>query len=251
MELTVLGCGTNIPNLKKAGPSFYVKDGKNAVLLDMGPGSLRNMLKSGIDRFKITDIIFTHNHLDHFADLFAFLFNAGYNSVLVKPRKEILNIYGPKGFSSFIKPIFKYPLLRRINFPIKLKDLWKSPVKIKNFKIKTLPVFHTDINAMAVRIEIGKKSLVYSGDTGMCENIVKISKDTDLGIYECAFPKKIKNPMHLNSKEIGEIAQKANVKQVVLTHLYPVAEKGNVKKEVAEIYKGKIIVAKDLLKIKI
>lgn len=252
MQVTVLGCGTNIPNPKKAGASFYVKDGDDSVLLDMGPGSLVNMVKAGIDRFKVENIIFTHLHLDHFSDFLPFLFNRVFAMNIEKRKLPRLNIYGPKGLSRFFKStVTKFPVVQNILPFIKVQDLWKSKLRISDFKIQTIQVEHLGINTTAIRVEKNSKSIVYSGDTGVCKNLLKILESADLAIMECAFPKDIQKTGHLNSYDVGKVLHEAEVKKVVLTHLYPEAEKVDIKKEVKENFSSEMVVARDLMKIKV
>ncbi|MCD6398732.1 MAG: ribonuclease Z [Candidatus Aenigmarchaeota archaeon] len=67
------------------------------------------------------------------------------------------------------------------------------------------------------------KKIVYSGDTAPCENILKISKDSDLLIHDSTFiegpdDKKYLSRNHTNVKRAAEIAKKAGVKKLILTH---------------------------------
>jgi ribonuclease Z len=60
--------------------------------------------------------------------------------------------------------------------------------------------------------------LVYTGDTEYTENIVKISKDAGLLIHDATFIEKMENRMHSGATEAAQIAKKAGVKKLVLTH---------------------------------
>lgn len=256
MEITVLGCGTNIPNPKKAGSSFFIKDGKDSVLLDMGPNSLRNLVKAEIDRFKINNIVISHFHLDHFSDLLVYLFNRAYTIGHVKEQKIIpLNIYGPKNAPKFKDKVLvnlRGISIRDVLNSFKIKNIERKNLKIGGFKVEALPVKHFGLNAMAVRLEKNGKIVAYTGDTATCKNLTPILKDADLAIMQCALSKKkAEENGHLNSEDVGRIAQEAGVKTVILTHLYPDAEKTDIKREVKENFKGKVILARDLLKIKV
>ena len=64
-------------------------------------------------------------------------------------------------------------------------------------------------------------SVVYTGDTKACRTVVKISQDADMLIHDATFldADKERGKYHATSKEAAEIANKANVKQLVLTHV--------------------------------
>jgi ribonuclease Z len=67
-----------------------------------------------------------------------------------------------------------------------------------------------------------KKGLkvVYTGDTKPCENVVKISKDADVLIHDGTFLEEdVGSKAHADIKEAAKLAKKANVKQLILTHI--------------------------------
>ena len=67
-----------------------------------------------------------------------------------------------------------------------------------------------------------KKGLkvVYSGDTKPCENVVKISKDADLLIHDGTFLEEdVGSKSHADVKEAAKLAKRANVKELILTHI--------------------------------
>ena len=78
-----------------------------------------------------------------------------------------------------------------------------------------------------------------------------MSKNTDLLILECSFPDNEKVEGHLTSSLCGRIAAKANVKKLVLTHFYPECDKVDIKKQCSKEFDGKIILAKDFMKINV
>ncbi len=76
-----------------------------------------------------------------------------------------------------------------------------------------------------------------------------LAKNCDLLILDCGQIKPGNG--HLTPTLAGQIAQAAQVKKLLLTHFYPEMEKIDIKKIVKKYYSGPIILAKDLMKIKI
>ncbi|HEX7766893.1 MAG TPA: MBL fold metallo-hydrolase, partial [Nitrospira sp.] len=74
MRLTILGSGTNL-HPKRAAAGYLVRTDQT-MLLDFGPRTLSNLLKTGVDRHSITHILFSHFHADHFSDFITFYFDA-------------------------------------------------------------------------------------------------------------------------------------------------------------------------------
>ena len=120
-----------------------------------------------------------------------------------------------------------------------------------DFKVESIPVEHNP-ESIAYRITGSDGiSVVYSGDTDFSDNLVMFSKDADLLICESALPDELKVKGHLTPSLAGEIAKRANVRKLVLTHFYPECDKADVEKECRKTYSGPLILAEDLMTIDI
>ena len=60
--------------------------------------------------------------------------------------------------------------------------------------------------------------VVYSGDTKKCGTLVKISSGADLLIHDATFLDDVEDRMHSGVRDAADIAKKAGVKNLVLTH---------------------------------
>jgi len=89
----------------------------------------------------------------------------------------------------------------------KLKKFGKAEYKGKEIKIETV-----------ANIKPGLK-VVISGDTKPCENMVKISKGSDLLIHDSTFLEEDEGKAHTDVKQAAKTAKKAKVKQLILTHI--------------------------------
>ena len=80
---------------------------------------------------------------------------------------------------------------------------------------------------------------------GYDENIIDFAKEADILILECSYDnsKELKN--HLTPKECGSIAKKANAKQLIITHFYPVPKETRLE-ETKEVFENTIM-AEDLM----
>jgi len=67
------------------------------------------------------------------------------------------------------------------------------------------------------------RKIVYSGDTGPCENLVKLGKDADVLIHEATFSSDLEDvareKKHSTSIDAANIAKEMNAKKLILTHI--------------------------------
>ena len=67
------------------------------------------------------------------------------------------------------------------------------------------------------------RKIVYTGDTRPCESVVEASKDADLLIHDSTMSEETKEfaaeYMHSTALEAAEVAKKAGVRKLILTHL--------------------------------
>jgi ribonuclease BN (tRNA processing enzyme) len=63
--------------------------------------------------------------------------------------------------------------------------------------------------------------LTYSSDTAPCEALVRLAMGADLFLCEASYIDGVDNPpdLHLTGREAAEVATKAGVGQLLLTHL--------------------------------
>jgi len=249
MKITILGSGTAAPRINRNMAGYLLEANNKKILFDSGPGTIRQLLKLKINLLNIDDIFYTHLHNDHINDLPAIIWSNNYGVL----RKKALNLHGPKGFKKYFRILMK-KLLKptKLYYDINVNQMWKnSIINIEEgIIIKSIKSKHTD-SSVSYRIEHNNKSIVYSGDTDYSKEIIEISKNADLLVLECSFPDNKKMENHLTPSLCGKIATKANVKKLVLTHLYPECDKVNIKKQCSKEYKGNIVLAKDFMETKV
>jgi len=106
--------------------------------------------------------------------------------------------------------------------------------------------------SVAYRMEFQDgKSLVISGDTDYCQNIIALARESDLLVLECSFPNGKKVEGHLTPAFAGRIASESRCKRLLLTHFYPVCDQFDILTQCRETYAGEVILAEDLLRMKV
>jgi ribonuclease BN (tRNA processing enzyme) len=122
----------------------------------------------------------------------------------------------------------------------------RKPIEHNRMKITPFFLSHGNMPATALRFEAADKVFVYSGDTGMNEEIKEAAKDSDLFLCECNQRPETENAGHLNPSQVGKIANESNVKRVVLTHMPNVDQDSTLIQDVEKGgFKGNVEVGHD------
>ncbi len=112
------------------------------------------------------------------------------------------------------------------------RDFWNVDIKLaeKKYGLKQSPMVgrlkekgEITFNGKKIRLKdvgILKPGIrtVYSGDTRYCKNLIMLSKGADLLIHDATFAENEDNRMHSGVRDAADIAKRAGVKKLVLTH---------------------------------
>jgi ribonuclease BN (tRNA processing enzyme) len=113
-------------------------------------------------------------------------------------------------------------------------------------------VLHGQVPALAWRVEAGGKVIVFSGDTnGEGEGLVRLAANADLFIAHNAVPERateVEWSLHMPPSVIDQIAAKAHVKDLVLSHrmLRTLGKEEQTQSEIRKSYPGPLHFANDL-----
>ena len=253
-EVTMLGTASATPTVERSLPAIAVRRDGGVFLLDCGEGAQRQMMKYGVSYMKVKAIFITHLHLDHFLGAFGLV-----ETMALNGRKEKLMIYGPPGSRSvFGKKDFLEIVEIGPKFSADFGEFSVSAFQVSHssdsfgfaFEEKEKVRFHEDkAHAAGLRghmfsqilqkgeLRVGKKTvklrdityrqggrkLVYSGDTVPCPATAKAAAGADLLIHESTFgedrKEEAKEARHSTAAGAAQIAKKAGVKRLLLTHI--------------------------------
>jgi ribonuclease BN (tRNA processing enzyme) len=254
ISVTILGSGTCVPSLRRSSCSILAKIRGQFLLFDSGAGTMHKLLENGVAIFDVSFVFYSHFHPDHTGELVPFLFANKYPDG--SRRKIPLTLMAGKGFTRFydnLKNVYGHwieltPDLLNI---VEFDNTGLATKEFSDFKVESIPVEHNP-ESIAFRITSpGGISMVYSGDTDFSENLVTLSKNADLLICESALPDELKVKGHLTPSMAGEIATRANVRKMVLTHFYPECNQVDIEKQCRKTYSGPLLLAEDLMKIEL
>jgi ribonuclease Z len=205
----------------------------------------------------------TNTYLKNLWKSFSPSFNLEFTSKEITKKSTILN---EKKFEIHTMPVkhlthcisfyFKEKDTRKINLNYTKKfNLIKHPLLGKLQQGK--PIYykgHKITPEKATYIKPGKK-ITYITDTKKIKQLETFAKDSDILIIESTYSQDMKDSAkergHLTAKQAAEIAKKANVKKLILTHFSQrYKSTKDLEKEAKAIFKNTIC-AKDFLTIEI
>ncbi|MGA9755176.1 MAG: ribonuclease Z [Desulfobaccales bacterium] len=245
MELIVVGSGTGVPSLRRGSPSLAVKAAGRLLVLDLGSGTLRALLRLGLNFSAIDVLALTHLHPDHVGDLIPFLFATRYS--LGYTRREPFRLLAARGFARFHARL-QEAFNGWVEPPPGLMDLKElapdgpDEVRDAGLVIRSAPTNHTE-GSLAFRVEAEGRSVVYSGDTAESDSLVDLARGADILVLEAANPFKV--PGHLTPREAGGLAARAGVARLLLTHFYPPCDAVDVVALAAQEFSGEVLRAED------
>jgi len=241
LSVQVLGSGGPELSDQRASTSYLISiEDKARLLLDTGPGSSLQFEAIGADFNDIDALLYSHFHVDHSADLPAYV-KASYFS----GRKRDLPVYGPTGNTlmpstrEFVEGLFgKHGVYRylqeyyepKVSAAYKLKpyDIEPNLEKPSHFqlaadiKASAVKVPHGPIPALAWRIESGNCAVTFTGDTNEPGTaLTELARGSDLLIAHHAIPEHAgdaASSLHMPPSSIGKLAADAGIKRLVLSH---------------------------------
>lgn len=158
MKITFLGTGNAIPTERRNHTGILVNFKDENILVDCGEGIQRQFRLAKISPNKLTRILITHWHGDHFLGLPGLL-----QTLAMTDYQKTLKIYGPKGTSRFMHLIEE--LINRFHIKIEAHEVQDSIfVNEKEFQIEASSMDHDcPTNAYSIsikdKIRLDKKKL--------------------------------------------------------------------------------------------
>jgi ribonuclease BN (tRNA processing enzyme) len=249
MEIHVLGSGTAIPAEEHNPAGFLVIAAGIPVLLDMGPGTISRLAKTGISYTGVDFALLSHLHPDHTLDLAILL--QDFNSTPGWKRTADFTLVGCKGTREFIDRLFQlYPNIIPDKYKLIVQEVDHQNFSLANICFQSALTGHVP-GSVAYRLEEGGRSLVYSGDASEHGDLAAIAEQGDILISECSYPTGWDSEDHFNADSLGRLAQKAHVKSLVVTHRYPPALSVDLVTQIRSHYSGPIQLASDGLKLEL
>jgi ribonuclease BN (tRNA processing enzyme) len=197
-----------------------VRSGGAALLVDIGSGAL-GRLRETLDYTALDCVIVSHMHADHFFDLVPLRQGLKHEA---PPRAQRMPLWLPPNGLAALEA------LRRAVSPDAGGDFFDEvfavseydpaqTLRVEDIELKFARTRHF-IEGYAVRASCGGESFVYSSDTAPCNGVVELARSSPFFLCEAALGLGSEDGErgHSSAWEAGEMAARAGVKRLALTH---------------------------------
>ncbi|MGH7814218.1 MAG: MBL fold metallo-hydrolase [Candidatus Binataceae bacterium] len=219
--VTLLGTGDAFSSGGRSQSGYVIDAGGARVMLEAGCDVVGALKRNGIATNSLDLLIVSHLHGDHFTGL-AFLI---LDYLWENPLKNPLTIAGPRKLEERTWRLMRtlYPgfdlakIRRRLKFAVLEPGTARRFGKARVIAIRS-PHTKPDIS-LSLRIEIGGKAIVFSGDTGWNDALANLAAGADLFLCECTYFESGHLKFHLNYPQLAANRDRFDVRRMVLTHL--------------------------------
>ncbi|UCD07285.1 MAG: MBL fold metallo-hydrolase [Candidatus Aenigmatarchaeota archaeon] len=236
VKITFLGTGGGrvvVINQLRATGGWILEMDDQMFHIDPGPGALARAREYGVPLRKVTGIIISHPHPDHYADaeMVVEAMTIGVN----KKRGVII------GGKNVIKGGEKH---RAVFSPYHLNAVERYEIlepgketKTSNIKIRATPVKHGDSEGVGFVFEGERNRIGYTSDGEYFDGQEKYFTNCDVLVINCLRPRGDSWPEHMDSEQAKELIVKTRPKAAVLKHFGTKMLRGVAEKEAAWIEK--------------
>ena len=220
VQIRFVGSGDAFGSGGRFQTCIAVRTDDDLFLIDCGASSLSAMRQQGIDPGEVSKILVTHLHGDHFGGLPFFILEASASSGRTAP----LTLAGPPGIEDRLTRAMEvlYPGSSglELGFQLTFVELRpRAPAAIDELVVTAFPAAHfSGAPSYSLRVEVGGKTFVYSGDTQWTDTLIEASAGADLFACECyVFDEDV--PLHNSYVKILERRSQLTCKRLILTHM--------------------------------
>jgi ribonuclease Z len=260
MVVILLGTGTPSVKEDQFGPSTLVVAGATRLLFDCGRGASLRIMQAGEQLQGVRHVFLTHLHSDHVVGL-PDLWLTGWEYGREKP----LRLFGPADTSNMaahLEQAFTADIEGRQQSPERLPASGariqvhevregvafdESGVRVTAFKVDHGPFSP----ALGYRVDYRGHSVVISGDTRPCENLIKHAERTDVLIHNAWVvdsPDSKALQFVSSPEEAGDVFGHVKPRLAVITHY---SSSKDLLERTQARYGGKLVVGKDLTRIEV
>ncbi len=212
-----------MPTAQRAPAALLVRRGGDKLLVDCAEGTQRQLLRSSVGLLELEEVFITHFHADHVLGLPGML-----KTFALRGREVPLTVYGPRGLVDLLLGWSLIEATRPGRFDVARADALGVPNGPERGALQrgedvTLAGGKTVTPDEVLGPPRPGRKLVITGDTAPSEEIVEAAWEADVLVTEATFSEeerdRAEETKHQTATQAAEIARRANVAMLALTHL--------------------------------
>jgi ribonuclease BN (tRNA processing enzyme) len=219
LELTFLGTGNAFGSAPGRYWSSFLANGR--YVFDAPPTVLPHLKRLGTPLTDIEVVFISHFHGDHFMGLpFLFL-----EYVYLTERRDDLFIVGPPGVEEKTEEFSRQcyaEVTRDVGYRRRYVEARPgSDQYVNEIGFQAFPMNHVagKLECFGYRVPIGGKTVAYTGDTMLCDEVFELAEGADVMVTDCTYTEG-NGPEHMSVDDLRVIRKRvAPETTIVLTHL--------------------------------
>jgi len=171
-------------SVSAVGTQILLTHNGEHALVDVGDGTVRDLVSREVDFETIKGILMTHEHFDHFSGLYGFL-----HFCRLLRRKEQIILVVPKP-ARIVTHLLKSPVMYEpLPFDVRLIELGEcESTSIGELEATAFSVEHGSANAFGYSIQDKQGfRVVVSGDTVSCKSLEHNVEGADVAVLEATY----------------------------------------------------------------
>lgn len=283
MKITLLGTGTPSPSLDRQSSGYVIETGGDMLVVDHGPGAHHRLMESGRQAVDVTHAFFSHLHYDHCLDYARLVLQRWDQGA---DRIPDLQVFGPAPLARMTEQLFGEAGVYGPDIRARLEhqssiDVFRArggipPRRRPSPQVREIHAgdivsggawtmragyaSHVQpfLECLAFRLDAAEGSVCYSGDSGLCDEIIELARDADVLIqmnhyFSGTEPTSSYRAACGNHHDNAILAREAGVRTLVLTHILEQIDRPGVRArildEIRQVFDGTVIWGEDLMTI--
>jgi ribonuclease Z len=218
LSFACLGSSGAVPSATRDTTALVVRAGRTTCLVDVGGSPVQKLRRVGIDPVGLSAVVVTHTHPDHVYGLPALV-----QCLLILGRTAPLPVYCRVEHVGLVERLLGLFGLSDEGLEVPVMPVEpREGVRVlatSDLVMTASPNLHGSMPNLAVRLDVGGRSLVYSSDTRPCAEVRALSRGATALVHEATFARPNPAEWHSTAREAGAVARAAGVGRLYLAHV--------------------------------
>ncbi|HXV93879.1 MAG TPA: MBL fold metallo-hydrolase [Pseudonocardia sp.] len=218
LAFACLGSSGAVPSAARDTTALVIRAGRSTCLVDVGGSPVQKLRRVGVDPVALSAVVVTHTHPDHVYGLPALI-----QCLVIVGRRTPLPVYCRVEHTELVGRLLDLFGLRDEGFPVPVVPVEPREgvhvLETPDLVLTASPNAHGRMPNLAIRVDAGGRSVVYSSDTRPCAEVERLARGAAVLVHEATFARPDPTQWHSTALEAGRVARAAGVGRLYLAHV--------------------------------